>query len=209
VGYLAWLRTQIDPQSDSVMLSQKQCAARLGCNVRTIKRYEKTLGTQIERRVFAQRQAGCLFILASDVVTTSPADVVIADREIALPNAENAEPATMQVEHTAPLVTSPPVRPRRAALVAEAFDALDGCKRVTEKRIRQYLEMNYPEVAISPATFRLLVANERARRRYAERDAKETAKARAMGGAALQRTSRSLSTQAAASSVLTNRSPIG
>jgi hypothetical protein len=113
-GYLAWLRTQVDAQSGSVMLSQAQCAARLGCCVRTIKRYEYQLRGKIERRVFAQRQAGCLFILVSDVVTTSVDDVVIADLEIAQQSAENAQPATMQVEHTAPPVPRPssPAAPR-------------------------------------------------------------------------------------------------
>jgi hypothetical protein len=197
-GYLEWLRTQVDEQSGSVMLSQSQCAARLGCCVRTIKRYEKALGSQIERRIFAQRQAGCLFILAPDVVTTSAEDVVITDAETAQQHAENAQPATMQVEHTAAHVPDAPVaRPRRAAIVAEAFDALDGCKRVTEKRIRQYIEMNYPEVTISPATMRLMVANERARRRYAQRDAKEAAKARAMRWTSLLKKSQALAGQAA------------
>jgi hypothetical protein len=194
-GYLGWLRTQADAQSGSVMLSQSQCADRLGCCVRTIKRYEKALGTQIERRVFARRQAGCLFILAPDVVPTSLADVVIADVETAQQSAENVQPATMQVEHTAPPVTSP--RPRRGALVAEAFDALDGCKRLTDKRIRQYIEMNYPEMTISPATLHQLATNERTKRRYAKQDAREMRKARALFGKALSNKSRAIAGAAA------------
>lgn len=195
-GYLAWLREQVDAQSGSVMLSQAQCAKRLGCCVRTIKRYEKALGAQIERRVFAQRQAGCLFLLAPDVVTTSPEDVVIADTERAQQHAENAEPPILQEEHPAPPVLAAP-RPRRSALIAEAFDALDGCARRTDKRIRQYLELNYPEVVIAPAHLRQLVGNERTKRRYAKQDARELQKARALFGAALRKKSRAIATAAA------------
>lgn len=157
-GYLAWLKEQLDPQTDSVMLSQAQCAARLGCCVRTIKRYEHALGPQIERRAFARRQAGCLFILAPDVVPTSPADVVTADREIAQQHAENAQPATMQEEHTAPVVPSPPVVPPatlaigvRWAIRAIEQDSLDQdtgeirrLGRATPDRVRAWLTANYP-----------------------------------------------------------------
>jgi hypothetical protein len=137
IGYLDWLRTQVDAQSGSVMLSQSQCAARLGCCVRTIKRYEKALDAQIERRVFARRQAGCLFILTPDVVTTSHADVVIADATIAQQSAENVQPTTMQEEHTAPLAPSPLVT--LAEQVADAFDALAGHKRITWQKIGRYI----------------------------------------------------------------------
>lgn len=104
-GYLRWLQTQVDAQSGSVMLSQSQCAERLGCCIRTIKRYEKALSGQIERRIFAQRQAGCLFILAPDVVTTLPVDVVIASADTEQQSAENAQPAVTHIEHTPPPVT--------------------------------------------------------------------------------------------------------
>lgn len=132
-GYLAWLRTQVDPQSDSVMLSQSQCAARLGCCIRTIKRYEKALAGHIERRVFARRQAGCLFILAPDVVTTLPANVVIADREIEQQHAENAEPATMQEEHTPPVVPSPLIE----SSAADDFDDAEVDRMVLEIQAAQ------------------------------------------------------------------------
>jgi hypothetical protein len=159
-GYLAWLRTQVDAQSGSVMLSQKQCAVRLGCCVRTIKRYEKALGTQIERRVFAQRQAGCLFILSPDVVTTLPKDVVIADAEIAQQSAENVQPAIIQVEHTAAPVTSPPAAPpaplrigiRRAirAIEQDSLDqetgAIQRLGRATPDRVRAWLSTQYPDM---------------------------------------------------------------
>lgn len=198
-GYLTWLRSQVDPQSGSVMLSQSQCAERIGCNIRTIKRYEKALGGQIERRIFAQRQAGCLFILASDVVTTSPDDVVIAATEAAQQNAENAESATVQDEHTAPPVTGPAAAlPPAAELVSEAFDALDGCRRITLARIQQYLAMNYPQQQLQPAQLAHLVSDERARRRYAKTDAREARKAAKMRFDVLQRRSRALASQAAA-----------
>jgi hypothetical protein len=105
-GYLEWLRGQVDAQTDSVPLSQRQCAERLRCNVRTIKRYEQQLGDTIERRVYARRQAGCLFI-APDVVPTSLADVVIADVVIAHQDAANKQQPPTQVEHPAPLAPSP------------------------------------------------------------------------------------------------------
>jgi hypothetical protein len=84
VGYLEWLRCQQDPQSGTVMLSQRQCAARLGCCVRTIKRYEALLQAtgKIERQVFDRRQAGCLFVLDTGDVTTSGRSGVTTATEI-------------------------------------------------------------------------------------------------------------------------------
>jgi hypothetical protein len=125
LGYLEWLQTQVDPQTGGVPYSQAQCADRLGCSVRTIKRYEKSeaLAGKIERRVFAQRQVGCLFFMAQDVVTTSADDVVIADAEIAqqsAENTENAEPAPMQEEHSRPLVPTPAAPPASVPEVVAA-----------------------------------------------------------------------------------------
>lgn len=91
----------------------------------------------------------------------------------------------------------PPPRPGRAAIVAEAFDALDGCKRVTDKRIRQYIEMNYPDIIFSSANLHQLVKNERDRRRYAKQDANEAAKARKMRWSSLVQKSQNLGSQAA------------
>ncbi len=137
-GYLLWLHTQVDAQSGSVMLSQSQCAERLGCCIRTIKRYEKALSGHIERRIFAQRQAGCLFILAPDVVTTLPVDVVIASADTAQQSAENAQPAVTQIEHTPPPVTAraPAAAPPRtlAHAVRLAFDAVHVDRETGEKR---------------------------------------------------------------------------
>jgi hypothetical protein len=201
-GYLAWLRTQVDPQSDSVMLSQSQCAARLGCCVRTIKRYEHTLGKQIERRVFAQRQAGCLFILSPDVVPTFPADVVIADTGIAQQSAENAEPAIVQVEHTAPLVPeaqiAPPAWVGRAELAdwtKEAFDAYPG--RANFRKVQKHVEMLADGRRFNSATLKRLYAEELAHRRYAKQDARELEKARALFGKALSNKSRAIAGAAA------------
>ena len=172
-GYLAWLRTQIDPQTDNVMLSQAQCAERIGCCVRTIKRYEKALGAQIERRIFAQRQAGCLFILAPDVVTTLPADVVIADAVIAQQNAENAQSAIAQEEHTAPPVTQPPAAPHSLAeTVRLAFDLVHvnrdtgERRRITRKRLHLALTELLPSLPPA-ATLDRAIADERQRRRIA------------------------------------------
>jgi hypothetical protein len=206
LGYLEWLRTQVDPQSGSVMLSQAQCAARLGCNVRTIKRYEQQLRGQIERRVFARRQAGCLFILAPDVVPTSPADVVIADAEIAQQHAENADAAPMQEEHPAPLVPSPvpdsAPPPTLREVVAEAIEcygtrynpSMGQAKPV--ERVKQYIAANYPDcwpdVAIECAYPQVLAA-----RRYARQDAKEAEKARALKWPALVKKSQALAGRAA------------
>lgn len=204
-GYLAWLRTQVDPQSDSVMLSQAQCAGRLGCCVRTIKRYEKALGPQIARHVFAQRQAGCLFILAPDVVPTSPADVVIVDAEIAQQSAENAQPATMQVEHTAPpdptpqIAVAPPAwcsRGELAEWTTEAFDAYPG--RASIRKVLKHVEMLADGRRFNLVTLKRVYAEELARRRYSKQDARELQKARAMDSKALRRMSRSLGTQVAA-----------
>ncbi|MFN8500550.1 hypothetical protein [Kouleothrix sp.] len=85
-----------------------------------------------------------------------------------------------------------------AEAIAEAFDALDGCKQVTLSRIRRYLAANYPSLAIYPARLVRLVAEERTRRRYAKSDAREARKASKMGLAALQRRSRALAAQVAA-----------
>lgn len=147
VGYLEWLRSQVDAQSGSVMLSQAECARRLGCHVQTIKRYEQQLGDTIERRVFARRQAGCLFILVSDVDTTSPADVVAAKPTSAQQDAPNAQPVSMQEEHPAPDTTTPCPAPAPTLtareLVAEAFDYLAvGGARLSFSRVRRYVEDN-------------------------------------------------------------------
>lgn len=125
LGYLGWLRGQVDPQSDTVMLSQAQCAARLGCNVRTIKRYEQQLKGKIERQPFARRQAGCLFILVPDVVPTSPADVVIANTAIAQQDAQNAVPVAMQEEHPPPDTPTPEPAPVLAVAVRRAIVAIE------------------------------------------------------------------------------------
>jgi len=201
-GYFAWLCTHVDGQSGSVMLSQSQCAVRLGCDVRTIKRYEKALGTQIERRVFAQRQAGCLFILAPDVVTTFPADVVIADAEIPQQSAEIAQPEIIQVEHTAPPVpglSDAAAWCRSAELaewVTEAFDCYPG--RANFGKVQKHVEMLADGRRFKAVTLKRLYAEELTRRRYAKQDANEAAKARAMRFDILQRTSRALGTQVAA-----------
>lgn len=200
-GYLAWLHTQLDPQSGSVMLSQKQCAARLGCCVRTIKRYEKALGNQIERRIFAQRQAGCLFILPSDVVTTLPSDVVIADLDIAQQSAENTEPTPHGETHP-PEAPSPPAaspawcsRDELAEWVTEAFDSYPG--RASFRKVQKHVEMLADGRRVNAATLHRLYTKELTRRRYARQDAAEAKKARAMRFDVLQRTSRALGTQVA------------
>lgn len=164
-GYLEWLRSQVDAQSGSVMLSQNHCAARLGCHVRTIKRYEKALAGQIERRVYARRQAGCLFILAPDVVTTSAADVVIAEPAGAQPDAENSTAVSVEGRNTPPPPVPAPALSVRA-LVAEAFDVLAvGGARLSFSRVRRYVEANAGRSIAAPVIVRTYAA-ERDRRQY-------------------------------------------
>jgi len=98
---------------------------------------------------------------------------------------------------TQPSPEAPCLRPGRAALVAEAFDALDGCTRLTDQRIRQYIEMNYPEMSISPVTLHQLATNERTKRRFAKQNARELQKARALFGTALRTKSRAIAGAAA------------
>lgn len=193
-GYLAWLHTQIDAQSGSVMLSQAQCAARIGCCVRTIKRYEKALGTQIERRIFAQRQAGCLFLLTPDVVPTSPRDVVIADATIAQQRAENAQPATMQVEHSPPVVPSSPAAPPALRDIARLFfsvevdpDTGEIWDRHTFARFKRFAARRgtYSDVRLVQ-----VFTVEQKRVRFAKQDAKLEAKVRTMRLKPLEKKSR-------------------
>jgi hypothetical protein len=205
LGYLAWLRTQSDPQSGGVQLSQRQCAERLGCNVRTIKRYEKQLGATIERHVFARRQAGCLFILAPDVVTTSPADVVIVEPVSAQPHAENALPAPVQEEHPRPLAPAPdPVAPAPqspAELRRWCVDALDRLAdagaRPSFARVRKYVLCDADGRPVNLATLKAVYANEMDRRRWARNDAREAKKAAALPSGALRKRSQNIASQAA------------
>jgi hypothetical protein len=163
-GYLAWLHTQVDPQSGSVMLSAQQCADRLGCTLRTVKRYEaelRALGA-IERQAFNRRQSGCLFIL-HDVVTTSPRDVVTADPDVPHQNAENTNDAAHRVNTPAPAPSSPgsepaelPRRPLRE-LVAEGLavyaEAPARGKRSRAALVREHVATNggahYPAEAVA------------------------------------------------------------
>lgn len=200
LGYLEWLRTQLDPQSGSVQLSQTRCAAALGCSVRTIKRYEKQLGAAIGRRVFARRQAGCLFILAPDVVTTSDADVVIGDAAMAQQHAPNAQPVAMEVEHPAAVSPPGPVAPALLdALVGDAFDVLAEAQvKTTFARVRKLVLADAGDQVIDLDQVKRFYAVELKRRQWARRDQRDVEKARRMGRQALARMARSLATQAAA-----------
>jgi hypothetical protein len=109
LGYLAWLRTQAGDDG-VVLLSQRECAKRLGCCLRTIKRYEDALGDQIERDPYAGRQCGRLFLrgdnIISEAIDLMAEDVVIAETEIPQQYAEKAVPVSMQEEHPAPLASA-------------------------------------------------------------------------------------------------------
>ena len=151
-GYLIWLRGQADANSHTVMLSARECADRLGCTLRSIRRYESDLRGRglIERRAYANRQAGCIFILEavsrSDNISymaseSTPQTVVTADRNLPQPEAENAESASSTRDTRcvlAPLADnqpacvpcsdSPPIASEHTPqsldqLVAEAIDA--------------------------------------------------------------------------------------
>lgn len=116
LGYLAWLQAQAG--ADGVlMLSQRECAERLGCNVRTIKRYEQALGDLIEREPYGARQYGRIWVRGDNItpaaIDLTPDDVVIADPVPAQQSAENTEPATIQEEHPAPLPPAPEGLPPR------------------------------------------------------------------------------------------------
>lgn len=115
-GYLAWLVEQAGA-AGVLLQSQAECAAALGCSLRTIKRYEAALrgAGAIERAPYAQRQAGRLFILRGDNIPETNAiapvaDVVTADVSALRPNAENAN-APRAIESTlAPPGTCDPQR---------------------------------------------------------------------------------------------------
>lgn len=160
-GYLTWLREQVDPQSDTVLLSAHECAARLGVTERTIHRYEKDLRKQglIERRRFNRNQAGALFILAVDVVTTSVENVVTGEALDPHQDAENANAPVIGGTHPCPCPVS------RAA-VAEALDHLATRKRVTWQMVRMFLDSKYPALQLAEARLKRLIAEERRARTW-------------------------------------------
>lgn len=106
-GYLAWLVEQAGP-AGVLLKSQAQCAAELGCSLRTIKRYEKELrdAGAIERAPWAQRQMGRVFIRRGDnIPETNPsataADVVTAPPPLAHSDAQNRD-TPRAIENTLP-----------------------------------------------------------------------------------------------------------
>lgn len=148
IGYLAWLHAQAD--GGAVMLSAHECAERLGCSLRTIRRYERELtgndparpGPQrIERRAFAQRQAGCVFLLDADlrgdnIPAHEPAQVEPDPPQPDAPNDVDTTVPTME-DHT--FVLSSGLR----ALVAEAFDIYaDAPKRKRKSLVRHHVTAN-------------------------------------------------------------------
>jgi hypothetical protein len=160
LGYFQWLQSQVDPQSGSVMLSAQQCADRLGCTLRTVKRYEaelRALGA-IERQAFNRRQSGCLFLLR-DVVTTSRGNVVTGEADPPHQNAECANDAAHRVNTpgggTAPPSGELPRRPLRE-LVAEGLavyaEAPARGKRSRAALVREHVATNggahYPAEAV-------------------------------------------------------------
>jgi hypothetical protein len=127
LGYLAWLRMQAD--GAGVMLSAHECAQRLGCSLATIRRYERELRAAglIERRVFAQRQAGCLFLLEADPRSVNiPAhEPAQAEADPPQPDALNDVDTTVQAVERHTCFLPPGPAPSLPAAVAEALDALD------------------------------------------------------------------------------------
>lgn len=119
-GYLAWLVEQAGP-AGVLLQSQAECAAALGCSLRTIKRYEKELrdAGAVERAPWAQRQKGRLFIRRGDNIPemnpiATVADVVTADVSATLPDAQNRDTPRAIESTLPPLAPVPSTRaPRR------------------------------------------------------------------------------------------------
>lgn len=117
-GYLAWIRKEADSETGALMLSVRECAERLGISESTIIRYERELkaANLIERRAYARRQAGCLFVQPADqrgvimpesVPQNTPHDVVSSDPVLPHVDAETSNVACKGKEHSPPDTTQP------------------------------------------------------------------------------------------------------
>ena len=206
----AMLLHRYQQQPELCELKRKDRAARLEISTATLDRLESELRSgdaphiQIEaKRGLPGRVILLGVINIADVGVLSAA--IAESAESSAPIAQNAilDPQCIGETHPPPSTPQPTAPPEAEpaeppALVEEAFDALNGCKRITLVRIQQYLALNYPNVQIHPVRLIRLVKAERDRRRFAKSDAQEARKAANMRFDVLRRKSRALATQAAA-----------
>lgn len=180
----AWLCQQATG-GDMAMVTRPEVAAHFGVSIGTIQRCERVLRDRgdIERRHFNRRQSSCVAILRPIIIPPAPSEeapnhVRSAETPPAHPDAESLAQNVHGETHTPPV---PPVagapadvvllgpiapvqHPALAVAVCEAFDAYNGAKKLTRKRVLDYLTRNYAPLPWSELELARAIAAERRRR---------------------------------------------
>ena len=158
--YLAWCHTTMDP-GQQVSMTRKEAAAALDISLPTLDRIERRQRERgaIERFEDKYTHRSWIAVYAARPMMIVPTQESAADAAERAPETAHEvlsaprrikDARTRKEEHTAPSV-SPDAQPQPAAFpaalgaaVGEAFDAYSGARRLSWRKIAEYIAANYP-----------------------------------------------------------------